>query len=117
MSHGASPPFPPVTRAARVYVGVDRPESSYHNGPLVSRFVLYDDHAFAMQYASPKWGNFEYLGTYDETNDRVTFYWQGSNRAGPWDAVAVITEESLAVKFSFLNQLNDFYDGLYLRAR
>lgn len=114
---GVPPPFPAVTRAARVYVLAQYPSYSYHGGPLASRYVLYDDGAFGLQYASPRFGNFEYRGTYTESSGEVDFQWEGWSAAGPWGATAKITEESLTVRYNLIMQLTDFEDGVYLRAR
>ena len=79
--------------------------------------MLYDDRAFALQYASPRFGNFEYRGTYAESNSEVVFQWDGSSSAGPWGAAGVITDLSLTVSYNLIMQMTDFEDGVFLRAR
>ena len=114
---GVPPPFPPVSRPARVYVAAQFPTYEYHRGPLASRYVLYDDGAFGLQYASPRFGTFEYRGMYTESNGHLDFQWEGSSLAGPWGATAVITEESLTVSYNVIMQMTDFEDGVFLRVR
>ena len=113
-----APPFPAVSRPGRVYVATTEPSyAGYHGGTLKSRYVLYDDRAFALQYASPRFGNFEYRGTYTESNGEVVFQWEGSSAAGPWGATGVITEESLTVSYNLIMQHTDFEDGMFVRVR
>lgn len=111
------PPFPVVTHAARIYEGVDSPYWSYHASKLASRYVLYDDRTFALQYASARWGVFEYLGVYVEENSVITFDWDGWSTAGAWGATASLRGDSLFVRYNIIMQLTDFEDGLYLRKR
>ena len=40
---------------------------------VTSRYVLYDDGTFALQYTSANYPFFEYRGTYEEANDLITF--------------------------------------------
>ena len=113
-----APPFPAVSKPARIYVA--EKESSYvgyHGGALQSRYVLYDDRAFALQYTSARFGHFEYRGTYAESNGEVVFHWEGSGSAGSWGATGVLTEASLTVSYNFIRQISDFEDGVFLRTR
>jgi hypothetical protein len=61
-----------------------------NSSPLPSRYLIYDDGTFALQYASA----LEYRGTYRGANAVVTFEWEG------WSAAV---------------QLSDFEDGVYIR--
>lgn len=107
--------FPPISRPARIYVGVDSPSYPIHGSPLASRYVLYDDGTFALQYSSANHPFFEYRGTYREANALVTFEWDGWSTAGPWGATGSLTDESLTVRYNIIMQLDDFEDGVYLR--
>lgn len=111
------PTFPAISKPARVYVGV--PSTSYpiHGSPLASRYVLYDDGTFALQYSSANYPFFEYLGTYSEENGDIAFHWDGWSAAGPWGAIGTLTEDSLSVKYNVIMQMSDFEDGVYVRQR
>jgi hypothetical protein len=111
-----APPFPAISKPARIYVTtIEGRSAAYHGGTLKARYVLYEDHSFALQYASPRFGNFEYRGTYTEENGKVVFPVSESN-AEPW-ATAIITEESLTVSYSLMAQHADFEDGVFVRVR
>ena len=89
---GEPPAFPPMLRPARIYVAAAAPYTPMHGSPLASRYVLYDDGAFALQYASANYPFFEYRGTYEEANGVLTFVggetWTGSfDRRCPCDSV------------------------------
>jgi hypothetical protein len=107
---GTPPAFPSVTRPARIYVAVDLPYYSMHGSPLASRYVLYDDGTFALQYASANYPFFEYRGTYKEANDLVTFV-DGES----W--TATLSGDSLAVRYTEMMHHSDFLDGVYVRSR
>lgn len=107
-------PFPAVLGAARLYVSAEQPPSEAHSR-MRSRYVLYDNGTFTLQYATSP--ILEYGGRYTESNGEVVFDWNGWSKAGPWGATAKITEESLTVRYNVIMQLTDFEDGVYLRVR
>lgn len=73
-----------------------------------SRFVLYDDGAFVLQYPTG-----EYRGGYTETNGAITFGWEGWSVAGPWGATGRIEDGLLTVNYNLIMQLTDFEDAIY----
>jgi hypothetical protein len=75
-----------------------------------SRFVLYDDGGFALQYLSL---GLEYRGWYTESNGVVTFGWEGWSSAGAWGATGTLKEGSLTVQYNLIMQLTDFEDAVY----
>ena len=109
--------FPAVSRPARVYVAVSSPSYPIHGSPLASRYVLYDDGTFGLQYSSANYPFFEYRGTYKEANAVITFEWEGWSTAGPWGATGSLTEDSLTVRYNLIMQLSDFEDGVYIRTK
>jgi hypothetical protein len=109
--------FPAVSRPARIYVAVALPWYPMHGSPLASRYVLYDDGTFGLQYSSANYPFFEYRGRYAEANGHITFEWEGWSVAGPWGAAGSLTEDSLTVRYNLIMQLSDFEDGVYLRTR
>jgi hypothetical protein len=88
-----------------------------HGSPLASRYVLYDDGTFALQYSSANFPFFEYHGTYSGNNGRIDFDWEGWSTTGPWGATGTLTEDSLSVKYNFIMLMSDFEDGAYVRQR
>jgi hypothetical protein len=104
---GVPPAFPAVKRSARIYVALD-------SSPLPSRYVLYDDGTFVLQYSR---ANLEYRGTYHEAYGAIAFEWEGWSVAGPWGATGSLSDDALAVRYNLIMQLSDFEDGLYIRAR
>jgi hypothetical protein len=75
-----------------------------------SRFVLYDDGAFALQYVSL---GVEYRGGYTESNGVVTLAWEGWSTAGPWGATGTLKDGSLTVRYNLIMSLSDFDDAAY----
>ena len=108
--------FPAVSRPARVYVAVDWPTYPIHGSPLASRYVLYDDGTFALQYSSANYPFFEYLGTHTDANGLITFNWEGWSTAGPWSATGSLSDGALSVRYNRVMHLADFEDGVYLKA-
>src|SRR4029078_966686 len=52
-----TPGFAPITRSGRIYSAVpslDDTYSRFHGASLLSRFVLYEDSTFALQFTSAK---------------------------------------------------------------
>jgi hypothetical protein len=98
--------FPTASGSPRVFVAV-------HSMPRASRFLLYDDCTFVLQYS----GGPDYRGTYTELDGVLTFAWEGWSMAGPWGATGTITDDSLVVKFNILMMLSDFVDDVYMRSQ
>jgi hypothetical protein len=111
------PTFPAISGPARIYVGVSSTSYPMHGSPLASRYVLYDDGRFALQYSSANYPFFEYRGTYSGGNGHIDFHWEGWSTAGPWGATGTLTEDSLSVEYNFIMQMSDFEDGVYVRQR
>ena len=116
----AAPGFPVLQRAGVTYTEVDAPygypgSTQYHGGQLESRFVLYDDGRFALQFSSPRFGFFEYGGWYERTGSQITFGWDGWSLAGPWGATGTLRGDTLHVAYNSVMQLTDFVDGDYVR--
>ena len=110
------PSFPVVSGPARVFVAERFPYIEYpHGSQLGSRFVLYDDGSFGLQYSSLSFSFFEYKGSYSEDNGNVTLAFK--DNSGRWTATASISEGSLSVRYNLDMQLSDFEDGVYLRVR
>jgi hypothetical protein len=105
--------FPPLSGPFRTFVfeqGTGRRVSDYTRQ---SRFLLYDNRAFALQYPSPPPGG-EYRGEYSESNGVITFEWKDSwNAAFPWGATGRLQDGLLTVQYNLMMQMTDFEDAAY----
>jgi hypothetical protein len=108
--------FPPVSRPARIYLFADAASYPVSEITVGSRYVLYDDGTFALQYLRSR-GSSEYRGTYKEANGLLTFEWEGWSAAGPWGATALLGDDSLTVRYNLIMELTDFENAVYLRTR
>ena len=108
--------FPPVSRPTRSYVFARELSLPVNEWTQSSRYVLYDDGTFALQYLLSG-GSFEYRGTYTETNALLTFHWQANqNVPAPWyPATGTLIDDSLTVRYDFIMILDDFEDAVYVR--
>jgi hypothetical protein len=104
--------FPPLSGPAHTFI-------FEHAGYRVaaytqtSRFVLYDNGAFVLQYTNP---GGQYRGSYTEENGVIDFTWEDSSNAYfPWDATGTLEGDSLNVQYNLNMQLSDFEDAVYTR--
>lgn len=107
------PAFPTLARAGEVYLAEEGLYASIRN--LASRFVLYGDGTFALQFADSR-DFFEYLGRYTRADSVVTFDWDAWSTAGAWGATATLRGDSLVVRYNVIMRLTDFIDGTYVRS-
>jgi WD40 repeat protein len=103
--------FPQLSRAGVIY---DRTTPSSIPGP--SRYVIYDDGTFSLQYLRPDWGFFEYLGRYLRAESVLTLNF--NDNANSWQARGVLrADSSLTVEYNLLMGLDDFEDGTFRSSR
>ncbi|HUQ19337.1 MAG TPA: hypothetical protein VM099_06955 [Gemmatimonadaceae bacterium] len=105
--------FPAPTGPARVFA-YDHAFWAPQAYTTQSRFVLYDNHAFALQYPPPIG---EYRGGYTETNAGISFDWEGWSSAGPWWASGTLSGDTLTVRYNMIMALSDFEDAVYTLVR
>jgi hypothetical protein len=81
-----------------------------------TRYVLWNDGTFELQYETLASGAFSYTGQYWVTSVGVTFLFDANQTApaGPWYASGQIRGDSLIVAYSPLMRLDDFEDGTYV---
>jgi hypothetical protein len=112
----ATPPparnFPPLSGPSRTFV-FDR-ELSYRVSDYTkqSRFVLYDNGAFVLQYTSL--GDKGYVGGYKDANGVIAFEWEGWSAAGPWGATGTLKGDVLTIQYNEIMQLTDFENAVYV---
>ena len=107
--------FPPLSGPSRTFL-FDR-ELSYRVSDYTkkSRFVLYDNGAFVLQY--PSLGERGYRGVHRDANGVITFEWEDWSAAGPWGAAGTVKGDSLTVQYNLIMQLTDFEDAVYVLMR
>jgi hypothetical protein len=116
----ASPPPPPA--GAVPVPPLSGPVSTYHfSEPLsypvrdytiTSRYLLYDNGAFALQYGSTADG--QVVGIYTRENGRVTFDFSPVDRR--WMASGTLNGDSLEVRYNDIMEHSDFENAVYRRA-
>ena len=57
----------------------------------------------------------QYKGWYAQTNNSVSFTWEGWSTAGPWGANGTLRGDTLTVGYNPVMSLTDFEDAVYLR--
>ncbi len=110
----APPPsgFPPLSGPSRTFTFDHELGYRVREYTMKSRFVLYDNGAFTLQYTSL---GGEYRGGYTEANGVITFEWEGLSVAGRWSATGTLKDGSLTVQYNTIMQLDDFEDAVYTR--
>jgi hypothetical protein len=104
------PSWPEISRPARIYVA----DFAYPLG-YPTRFVIYDNSEFSLQFSRSDDSVFEYPGNYSETDGSIEFRFKANN--GAWGATATVNEETLHVRYNFDMVMSDFVDGKYARVR
>ena len=110
------PEFPALSRAGQIYRG---PDSLYdfianqHGSSVASRYVLYDDGTFGLQFASLRYPFFEYTGRYLSSASEFNFDFDGGSG---WYATGSLRGDSLIVKYNLEASMSDFADGVYVRS-
>jgi hypothetical protein len=107
--------FPPLSGPSRTFLfgrELLHPVSGYTRA---SRFVLYDNGAFVLQF--PSVGEGGYRGGYEQVNGVITFEWEGWNVAGPWGATGTLSGDVLTVRYNEIMLQTDFEDAVYVLTR
>ena len=105
--------FPPLSGPSRTFVFDRELSCRVSDYTTKSRFVLYDNGAFVLQY--PSLGERGYRGGYEDANGGIAFQWEGWSIAGPWGATGTLKNDSLTVHYNQIMQLTDFEDAVYVR--
>ena len=117
---GSPPPFPTVSSTAAIYdgpKGLYDELAAYHGSLLPTRYVLFSDSTFQLQFASFRFGIFSYAGRYSRSDSLITYIWEGWSTAGPWGATGTLRGDTLAVRYNMIMMMTDFIDGDYVRSR
>ena len=76
-----------------------------------SKYVLYDNGAFSLQYASL---GGEYVGTYRQEIGLISFRFVADDR---WFATGTLNGDSLEVRYNAIMDLSDFENAVYRRSQ
>jgi hypothetical protein len=109
-----APNFPPLSGPSQIFIFDHQLSYSVRDYTQQSRFVLYDNGAFVLQYAICNCGG-AYQGRYTEANGVITFEWEGWSTAGPWGATGTLKGDTLTVQYNLIMAMSDFEDAVYLR--
>ena len=86
----------------------------YYASKLASRYVLFDDGTFALQFSSTKFGLVEYVGTYDRADSSIYFHFRN---VSSWNAEGRLDGNTMKVSYDpFMRADGDFINGLYILA-
>jgi len=108
------PTFPPPSGPSQIFSFDHELAYPVRDYTKQSRFVLYDNGAFILQYAICNCGG-AYRGRYTKANGVITFEWEGWSTAGPWGATATVEGDTLTVRYNVIMVLSDFEDAVYVR--
>jgi hypothetical protein len=104
--------FATPSQSAQVYMFAEPAGAPVAAYTRCSRFVLYDNGVFDLQYGHGP----SYEGTYGVRDAVVDFKWDGWSIAGPWGSTATLVGDTLTVHYNSLMQLTDFEDAVYRRS-
>ena len=97
----AKPIFPAPSRPAQIYVEAVQTSSQ------PSRYVLYEDGSFALQYPFG-----EYPGTWSQKDDVITFTF----REPLWEAIGFLAGNHMIIQYNYYMAFSDFRGQTYVRS-
>ena len=110
-----APAFPVLTRPGEIYNAPDDLYdfwSAFHGGRVASRYVLYEDGSFGLQFSSRRVGLMEYHGRYVRKDSSIAFAFLTAQ--GPPSATGKLRGDSLSITYT-PSLWDDFIDGVYVR--
>jgi len=107
--------FPALAHPGTIYGEQDGLYASFFpsQSSLISRYVVYDDGSFELQFISGTRGFFSYAGTYTKSGADLTLNFADGDSAGPWDGTATLSGDQMNVKYNSVMMLADFIEGVY----
>ena len=110
--------FPPLSGPSRTFIfdnDLTYPVSDY---TMQSRFVLYDNGAFLLQYPPSSFGDGRFPGAYREENGVTMFLFQSSSGRSideAWnDATGTLKGDLLTIQYQESMHHADFEDAVYV---
>ena len=109
------PVFPPLAKAGQIYA---EPPGLYasHSAQHVSRFVLYDDGTFELQFVRGS-APMSFKGRYERDASTIGFTWDDWPTTESWYTTGTLDGDRLTVKYSTEMSMSGFADGTYSRVR
>lgn len=106
---GISTAYPAVTQPASVFEREGLDSFGFR-----SRFVLYANGRFELQYILIGQESGSYAGAFSQQGNDFHFTFDARNSAGPWLANGTLDGLRLAITFNHVAGLADFEDGVYV---
>jgi hypothetical protein len=101
-------PIAPAVRATVVYEASD---SASHR----SRYVLYNDGTFSLEYWRRGNYPFDYRGRYVATDSVIQFNFDFFNLPGPWQSIGQLHDDKMAVTYNQVMKRVDFINATFVR--
>ena len=108
--------FPPLSGPSRSFIFDGELSYRVRDYTRKSRFVLYENGAFVLQYPTIGEGGYGYRGGYQDANGVIMFMFEFNGRrvGDPWDATGTLKGDSLAVQYDEIMRHADFEDAVYV---
>jgi hypothetical protein len=109
--------FPPLSGPSRTFIFDGELTYRVRDYTRQSRFVLYDNGAFVLQYPPSSLGDGAFRGQYQDANGVIMFLFefQGRSVDDPWDdATGTLRGDSLTVQYDESMQHADFENAVYV---
>jgi hypothetical protein len=109
--------FPPLSGPSRTFIFSRAESYPVSDFTKQSKFVLYDNGAFALQYPASQSGSGLYRGAYKDESGNIMFLFefQGRSVGEQWDdATGVLKGDSLTIQYDLLMQHSDFENAVYV---
>ena len=110
--------FPPLSGPSRTFIFDLELSYPVRDFTRTSRFVLYDNGAFELQYLPSQYGPGLYRGAYQNADGviRFLFEFQGRSVGSPFDdATGTLKGDSLTVQYPWSMRMADFEDAVYVQ--
>ena len=112
--------FPPASGPSRTFIFDSELAYPVRDFTRKSRFVLYDNGAFVLQYPPSSLGDGTFRGQYRDANGVIMFLFefQGRSVDDAWDdATGTLKGDSLTVEYQESMQHADFENAVYVLMR
>lgn len=102
--------FPPLSGPSRTFAFERELRYPVRDYTKSSRFVLYDNGAFVLQYSS----GFQDRGEYHNNGGAIVFDFEGWTLVDQWAATGTLEGGTLIVEYHSLMSFGDYDDAVYV---